>query len=92
MTDKIIELIKKGYSVDICPDVCPGSMHIALRKYDPETKNWYKANMALSYDLYGTYYTQSIDERIVWVLDHLEEQMKRYKYMVKKESKNNAEN
>lgn len=39
MTDKIIELMKKGYSVDIQPDVCPGAMQITLRKYDHETKN-----------------------------------------------------
>lgn len=85
MTNKIIELMKKGYSVDIHPDVCPGAMQITLRKYDHETKNWYKACMALAYDIHAECYVVSINERIVWVLDHLEEQMKRYKSMVKKE-------
>ena len=85
MTNKIIELMKKGYSVDIHPDVCPGAMQITLRKYDHETKNWYKDCMGIAYDIHAAYYTQSINERVVWVLDHLEEQMKRYKSMVKKE-------
>lgn len=43
--------------------------------------------MALAYDIHAECYVVSINERIVWVLDHLEEQMKRYKSMVKKEIK-----
>lgn len=92
MTNKIIELVKKGYFVDIQPDVHPGAMYIYLRKYDYETRQWYKVYRMLTYDILELGSRPSINEQMVWVLNDLEEQMKRFKAMVKKEKKNNAEN